>query len=150
MEVPSCFYLRKHLMMRALLLPAAITLLSVTGCSKSGPASSCPLVLRGWSTARAGIPVHFISNNVTVEGRQIRWNGVVIDEQTLENYVRTTAKTRPLPFIIFDPQTSDCAYAARLRDLIDSNYPCSDGACGQGSRSAFDRAPYRQTTGSPG
>ena len=54
----------------------------------------------------------------------------------------------PLPFLIFDPQGADCQDAVRLRNLIERNYPCRDGACGQGSQGAFEKARYKETGGS--
>ena len=134
----------KYLVMRTTFAAVAVALLATLGCSGNAPAS-CPSLLPGWATPTSGQPVHHVVNVVTVQGGQAHWNGVVTDEQALSTYVRKTAVMDPLPFVIFDPQGTDCESATRLRDIIDRNYPCRDGACGQGSRAAFERASYKET-----
>jgi hypothetical protein len=129
-------------------LSVAPVLLALLGCSKA-EGGLCVALGEGWTTPKAGQPVHLVSNTVGVRGREIRWNGVTISEQTLADYLRRTARAEPLAFIIFDPQGEDCAFATHVRDLINRNYPCRSGMCGQGMRRAFDAAPYRNMAGAP-
>jgi hypothetical protein len=134
----------KYLVMRNT-IPAVVAVLFATlGCSGSAP-SSCPSVLPGWATPTIGQPVHHVANVVTAQGGLAHWNGVRTDEKTLSTYLLQTATMDPLPFVIFDPQGTDCESATRLRDIMDRNYPCRDGACGQGSRADFERASYKET-----
>jgi hypothetical protein len=66
-----------------------------------------------------------------------RWNGVPVDERKVATYVKLAAMMTPVPFLVFDPKGSNCNDATRLRDLIDQNYPCREGACGQGDARGF-------------
>jgi hypothetical protein len=119
-------------------------LLTVSGCSKAEPRRSCVPVLPGWTSPQTGKPVSLAANNVTLAGREIRWNGVRIDERTLASYLRQSAAMNPIPFVIFDPGTSpDCYFATHVRDILEKAYPCREGMCWQGSEAAFKRAPYR-------
>lgn len=72
-----------------------------------------------------------------------------VSEQTLAAYLQESARLDPMPFVIFDPPTRDCAFARRVRDIVDGNYPCRDGACGQGTVEAFGKAPFRKRGGPP-
>jgi hypothetical protein len=126
-------------------LSAAILLLAVTGCGEEKPIASCMPALPGWATPETGKPVYSVANFVSVHGREIRWNGVTIDDDRLGIYLRETAAMNPQPFLFFDPQSADCERARQVRDLIDENYPCRAGACGQGARPAFENAAYKQT-----
>lgn len=123
-------------------------LLLLANCSGS-ELGTCVPVNEGWSTPDTGQPVHFVLNTVSVRERDIRWNGVSVTEQILISHLQRTAGLEPRAFIIFDAQTSDCAFAKRVRDLLDQNYPCGTGLCGQGTPRAFESAPYKTTDGPP-
>ena len=106
-------------------------------------------MLPGWATEQTGKPVYVIGNTVALNGREIRWNGVRIDEHTLADYLRKMSVMNPIPLIIFDPgKAPNCAFARRIRDTLDRELPCRDGLCWQGSKAAFDRAPFRSPTSS--
>jgi hypothetical protein len=134
--------------MRVLATLIAVQLV-IAGCSKTGENDVCVPVLSGWATPESGQPVYLLANSVRVYGHAIRWNGVTVDERTLETYLRKSAELNPRPFVIFDPQSSDCQFAVRVRDVIDRNYPCREGACGQGTKEAFERTPFRPHRGPP-
>lgn len=102
----------------------------------------CVPVLPGWAAPDGTAPM-ITTNTVQVRGRQLRWNGVAVDEATLGRYLQAASKMFPVPFLIFDPETNDCTLAKRVRDLIDRNYPCRDGACGQGTREVFLNPTYQ-------
>ncbi len=120
--------------------------LSLAGCGQGPLGGSCAPPLDGWATPETGKPVHIIANTIRLDGEQIFWNGVRIDEQKLVVYVRQSAQTSPLPFLMLDIEKApDCAFAARIRDLVDDAYPCGEGACGQGPKAAFERAPFKNS-----
>jgi hypothetical protein len=127
----------------------AAVLLTLASCARERSNDVCVPVLPGWTTPRTGQPPFFVPNVVRVSGNQIRWNGVQVSEQTLAAYLQESAQLNPMPFVIFDPQTRDCAFASQVRDIVDANYPCRDGACGQGTAEGFKNAPYRTTNGPP-
>lgn len=120
------------------ILAIIVVLLTPLGCSKDAQAS-CPAVLPGWATPAGGRPAHVsvVKNSITMDEGKSRWNGVPVDEGKVATYVKLAAKMTPLPFLVLDPQDSNCDDATRLRDLIDQNYPCRDGACGQGDARGF-------------
>lgn len=121
---------------------------AITGCRKSQAPQICVPALPGWSTEQTGKPVSVITNVVALRGREILWNGHPINEPTFSRYVRETATMNPIPFYIFDPgKASDCSFAQHVRDTIDQEMHCRDGGCWQGSKEAFDRAPYKKSTG---
>jgi hypothetical protein len=128
---------------------ACLVIIVATGCSKTDAPKSCVPALPGWTTPQTGKPAFLLlANKVTLSGRDIRWNGVSIDEQTLTDYVRQSAAMSPVPFLIFDPtRTSDCAFASHVRDILDRGFPCREGACWQGTEAAFKRAPYKKYSG---
>lgn len=78
-----------------------------------------------------------INIHLTLTPDQIRWNGVPVTEQTLVRYLREGRDSAPIAFLIFDPGAADCTRLLHVRGLLEANYPCSRGSCGQGSRSAF-------------
>jgi hypothetical protein len=130
-------------------LTICLAVLALAACSKREAPTICVPVLPGWSTEQTGKPVSTIANNVTLRGREILWNFSPIDEPTFVSYVRQTAVMNPVPFMIFDPGAApDCSFATHIRDTLDQELPCRDGACWQGSKEAFDRAPYKKLTGS--
>ena len=96
-----------------------------------------------------GRPAYWVVNEVTTDRGEIRWNGVPIDEERLVAYLKLAARMDPVPFLVFEPGNSNCKDAKRVRDLIDRNYPCGDGACGQGARAEFDAAPSKETNRPP-
>ena len=122
---------------------------AIAGCGQRQQPKVCVPVLPGWTTPQIGPRPYLLANNIRIRGREIRWNGVVVDEATLAKYLRLSSELNPRPFVIFDPETRNCAAARRMRDVIDRNYPCRDGACGQGSIEAFRTAPYRMSKGPP-
>ena len=125
------------------------TLLACGGCTKAEAPHACVPVLQGWSSEQTGKPVATIENRVTLSGHQILWNGYPLDEKTLDRYLRTVAVMNPIPFMVFDPgPTPDCAFARHIRDMIDRQLPCREGGCWQGSKQAYERAPYKKPTGS--
>lgn len=120
---------------------AIAALVAVTGCKANIEADTCAPVLPGWKTPQMKKqPEYFVRNLVRINGHVIRWNGVVVDEPTLRSYLILSASTTPLPFLLFNPQSTDCDLSVRVRDLIDQAYPCREGACGQGSPEAFEAA----------
>jgi hypothetical protein len=132
--------------MRSLLLAA---LLLLSACGDAPDHQSCVPVLPGWQSPD-GNPAGVTMNMVRVSGHELRWNGAAVDEATLQRYLRAASQMFPMPFLVFDPETNDCAYARRVRDLIDRNYPCRDGACGQGTREGFGMPPIENNhDGSP-
>ena len=130
----------------------ALVALSLGACSKRNEpsrerheTSACVPVLPGWKTAKSKPSEFFISNSVTLAGNRILWNGVPVDEQTFVGYVRQLAPKWPVPFLIFDQgSTPDCSFARHVRDIVDQNYPCREGACGQGPTTDFITAVYQQ------
>jgi hypothetical protein len=136
-----------HCVMRKALIICGTALASFA-CNKSEAPTICVPVLPGWATEQTGKPVYVIGNTVALHGREIRWNGVPIDEQTLADYTRRASVMNPIPFTIFDPgEAPDCAFARHIRDGLDRELPCRHGLCWQGSKAAFDRAPFRTPTG---
>ena len=125
-----------------------LAILAVSGCNEKQAPSICVPVLSGWASPETGKPVHLIANSVTLNGRNMSWNGVAIDEQRLTSYVRQTAAMDPLPFLIFDPGVApDCSFARHIRDVLDREYPCSDGACWQGSEAELEQTPFKSPKG---
>jgi hypothetical protein len=62
--------------------------------------------------------------------------------------LRQSASMEPLPFLVFDPgDAPDCQFARQVRDIVDRNYPCGEGACWQGSKSELERTPFRAPKG---
>lgn len=146
-EVANCTCPLQHRLMRKQ-LKACLIILATSSCSDHQTPSVCVPVLPGWATPETGKPVHLISNIVTLNGHNVRWNGVAIDERTLTKYLRETAAMDPVPFLIFDSGVSpDCAYARHVQNILDREYPCRDGACWQGSKSALDEAPFKTAQG---
>jgi hypothetical protein len=128
-------------MRRGLLL--SLIALALPGCDKRQEPQVCVPVLPGWVTdkvqrrddLRADF---FISNTVNLAGNGILWNGNPVDERTLVDYTRQLAPKSPVPFLIFDPGPSpDCSFARHVRDILDQNYPCRKGVCGQGPTTNF-------------
>jgi hypothetical protein len=115
-----------------------LTALTLTGCIERHDSVACVPVLHGWATAETKRGDAFVSDTVRLAGHDIRWNGKRIDELTLIRFTRQLAPSSPVPFLIFDPGLSpDCAFATHVRDILDQNYPCREGACGQGPVAAF-------------
>jgi len=115
-----------------------LTALALGACKERHEPAACVPVVPGWATAESKIGDAFISNTVRLVGHDIRWNGKRIDEPTLIRFTRQLAPSSPVPFLIFDPGPApDCAFATHVRDVLDQNYPCREGACGQGSAAAF-------------
>lgn len=114
-------------------------LLFASACSTDG-GSGCALALPGWLTAESDPPHYVVKNTVRLSGGDIFWNGVTVDEETLAMYLRKTAAEFPLPFVVFEEGPNDCAFAGRVGHLIDQNYPCREGACGQGPAGAFNKS----------
>lgn len=126
----------------------SLVILAMSACNEDKTPASCVPALPGWATPETGKPVHLIANSVTLSGRSMRWNGVAIDEQTLISYARQSAAMNPLPFLIFDPGVApDCSFARRIRDTLNSEYPCSEGACWHGSEAALEMAPFKTPKG---
>jgi hypothetical protein len=103
--------------------------------------------LPGWAPPEVGKAERTGVNSVRLIGRQLSWNGMDIDEETLRSYLLEShrlglaAKKRnpeiDLPFLIFSPETNDCELARQIQTLIEQNYPCSSGICGQGRPESF-------------
>lgn len=125
---------------------AGLLLLASVGCTSGEAETDCVPVLQGWFVPAAGQPHYFFANNIRVRGQDIRWNSTPVDEETLQAYLKQSAQLEPMPFIVFDPTGANCEMGVRVRNLIDRNYPCREGACGQGARAAFDEAPFRTHT----
>ena len=54
----------------------------------------------------------------------------------------------PVPFLVFDSGVSpDCSFARHIRDILDREYPCRDGACWQGSKASLEAAPFKAPKG---
>jgi hypothetical protein len=129
-------------MRMAILSALGLTVLGA-GSKQAAPAACVP-VLPGWTSEQTGKPADVAANVVSVRGTQIFWNGYPTDEQTVGNMIEEVARMNPQPFTVFDPaQASDCALARRIRDTLDRQLSCSERGCWQGSKHAFDRAPYK-------
>jgi hypothetical protein len=129
-------------------LQVCFVIFAISACNKRQTPSACVPVLPGWSTPETGKPVHPIANTVTLNGHNVRWNGVTLDEETLTNYLRETAAMDPMPFLIFDSGVSpNCRFARHVLDILDREYPCREGACWQGSKAALDEAPFKAPKG---
>ena len=134
------------LMQRAIF--SCLTAVVLTACSETEAPESCVPVLPGWSSEQTGKPVSTMENRVTLSGRQILWNGHPTDERDFKRLVEEVAVMNPIPFMIFDPGVApDCSFARHVRDTLDKELPCRDGACWQGSKEAYDRAPFKKLTG---
>ncbi len=135
--VASCGSSLQFSTMRAVIW-VCLTAVAVTACSERHEPATCVPVLPGWKTAQSKSADYFVSNTVTLAGQEIRWNGKRIDQPTLVRFTRSLAPNETVPFLIFDPGPSpNCAFATRVRDILNQNYPCRDGACGQGSATDF-------------
>ena len=123
-------------------------LLILAACSREVP-QICVPVLPGWSSEQTGKPAGaLLANVVTLDGSNILWNGQPISEQTLTRYAGQMAGMNPIPFMILDPgKASDCTFARHIRDVLDKELPCREGACWQGSKAAYERAPFKKQTG---
>jgi|SRR4051812_24614584 hypothetical protein len=116
---------------------ASLIALGLTGCKKPEEPRACVPVLPGWLTKNPPGDL-MVANQVQLAGNGILWNGVPIDEQTLIEYSRQLAPRTPIPFLVFDPGSSpNCSFARQVRDILDQNYPCHQGACGQGPATNF-------------
>ena len=145
--IARCASSLQHLLMRKA-FQVCLVILATTACNERQTPSVCVPVLTGWSTPETGKPVHLIANTVTLNGHNVRWNGVAIDELTLTNYLRETVAMDPVPFLIFDSGVSpDCSFARHIRDILDREYPCREGACWQGSKAALEAAPFKAPKG---
>ena len=134
--IASCDRSLQRSTMRAALYLSLIGF-TLSGCNKPQETSVCVPVLPGWVTKAKPADI-FVVNQVRLAGHGILWNGSPIDEETLTKYARQLAPKSPVPFLVFDPGPSpDCAFARQVRDVIDQNYPCRKGACGQGSSTNF-------------
>jgi hypothetical protein len=115
---------------------ALTALLFIAACSDEG-GTGCVPVLSGWRTPESGQPHYTVKNTVSLRGRDILWDGVPVDEETLADYLRRGAGALPVPFVVFDPGAEDCAFATRVQAVIDQNYPCGNGACGRGLAESY-------------
>ena len=116
--------------------------LSLAGCHQREAPRACVSVLPGWLTAEPPHGDLFVSNVVRLAGHRVLWNGAPIDEPTLVDYTRQLAPRSPVPFLVFDPGSSpDCSFARHVQNILDQNYPCRKGACGQGPTSNFIPRP---------
>ena len=130
-------------------LQLCFAVLATTGCGQERALSTCVPALPGWASPETGKPVHVIANTVELDGRNISWNGVAINEKALVQYVRQSADLNPLPFLVFDPgPAADCSFARHIRDTLDREYPCRIGGCWHGSKEALDKAPFTNPRGS--
>ena len=146
-DIASWGHSSHHPLMRKAIC-ICVALLAATACSKREPPKVCVPVLPGWSSEQTGKPVSTIANRVTLSGHEILWNGYPTDEQTFNDLVRQMSVLDPVPLMSFDPGIApDCSYARHIRDTLDQNLPCREGQCWQGSKAAYDRAPYRKHTG---
>ena len=75
--------------------------------------------------------------SVALTDDEILWNGQQVDQARLKSYLSELAAKNANLVVVFDPQTADCDRARRVRDLIDRNYRCREGLCGQGARGVF-------------
>jgi hypothetical protein len=130
-------------------IPATLALVVASGCGRTEEAASCVGVPTGWIAPGRGRPVHFVVNEITIQSRQIRWNGVIIDERQLGDYLRQTAGAAPQPVVVFSPDSSDCDFSTRIRSSIEHAYPCHDGSCWLGSRATFEAEPFQRSNGPP-
>jgi hypothetical protein len=129
----------QHRTMRTMLC-AFLIVFALTGCQKhSAPAPrSCVPALPGWLTAEPRRGDLFVANVVSLAGHGVLWNGSPVNEQVLVQYARQLAPRSPVPFLVLDPGPSpDCSFARHVRDVLDQNYPCHEGKCGQGPTSNF-------------
>lgn len=115
-----------------------LTAVALTACNDAQEPAACVPPLPGWATPETKKGDYFIWNTVSLGRDGIRWNGKAIDEPTLVQFTRKLAPSSPLPFLIFDPGPSpNCSFGIRVRDILDQNYPCRDGGCGQGPAAEF-------------
>jgi hypothetical protein len=119
---------------------------ALAGCGRGGPVTaSCPAPLHGWYEPRTGRTLQEVVSRIRVEGREISWNGTRTNEAELAELLRVSRTVTPQPLIMFDPTGAEsCAYAARVRDIIDREYDCRTNKCWQGSRQEYERAPLRE------
>lgn len=105
---------------------------TLSGCSLSREARECQGSLKGWRDVSKGVPEVAIVNRVTVSDSRLTWNSKPISPATLTQYLSVVSHDDTLPFILLasEPKTQ-CARIAEIRDLIDKNYRCSQGSCGQ-------------------
>jgi len=119
-------------------LCVSILAFALSGCNKQQDNRACVPILPGWATAGTARGDAFVSDTVSLAGRDITLNGKRIDELTLIRFTHQLAPSSPVPFLIFDPGPSpDCEFATHVRDILDHNYPCRDGGCGQGTAADF-------------
>ncbi len=124
----------------------AFVLFAASACSPVGP-SACVPVRQGWALPEVGKAQRTAVNIVRLVDRRITWNGMDVSEETLRSYLRETSrrglaakKRNPeiaKAFVIYSPERAECDYARHVHDLLEANYPCSSGACGQGAPEDF-------------
>jgi hypothetical protein len=126
--------------------PLLAATLTLSGCGESGPVTaSCPAPLPGWYEPRTGRTMQEVVSHIDLAGREISWDGAPTDEAELAEYLRVARTMSPRPFIMFDPRGAEsCAYAARVRDIIDQEYDCWTNKCWQGSPQEYERTPLRE------
>jgi hypothetical protein len=95
----------------------------------SAAAGRCVPTLPAWVSPLEQSGLQLRPNTVGLRGRELRWNGMTIDEKQLSAHLRSAAKLNPLPPLVMRSDYNDCAFAHRVERLLKASYPCSGGRC---------------------
>jgi hypothetical protein len=132
-ESRHCGSLATPAILRLMQPPLVLLLFSTFAgaASTAGGASQCVPTLPGWVRPYEKTGLQLRPNTVTLRGRDLRWNGTIVDERRLPELLRSAAKLSPLPPLVLKSDYQDCALAHRIERMIKASYPCSDGRCSQ-------------------
>lgn len=109
---------------------AAFALLALAvPASAEAKTNSCVRPLAGWQQVADGYPQSSALNWLSLRTGMILWNNLPIGEEQLLANLKAGRQTNPVTFLIFDPSSADCDFARRIQAMVDSNYPCRQGAC---------------------
>jgi len=101
--------------------------LALFASTAKGPSRCVPILPA--SVSPYGLQL--LPNIVSLRSRELRWNGMRIDERRLSILLRSAKKLNPLPSLLFKSNYADCAFAHHIERLLKGSYPCSGNRCSQ-------------------
>src|SRR5690348_11221479 len=105
--------------------------LALFASTANGPSRCVPILPASVSPYEKG-GLQLLPNIVSLRSRELRWNGMRIDERRLSILLRWSAKKlNPLPSLLFKSNYADCAFAHHIERLLKGSYPCSGNRCSQ-------------------
>ena len=97
-------------------------------------ADQCSTPLPHWRKPSEGMNHHAFPNRVRLDkSGNIYWNGVLIDEPTLDQYMEQQSALNPVPFpMLLADAEAPCGSVERVRTLMDQRLCNIRWACGEG------------------